>query len=63
MNDQRRDFLSETVRLYFERRRLTRDLMLGDPAAPGRTDQELQLEETTAQLDALTGGWFREQLE
>jgi competence ComEA-like helix-hairpin-helix protein len=59
----REGVLSQVTKLYFERRRLQieRDLApTGDVAAAVR--REMRLHELTAQIDALTGGWFSEQL-
>ena len=51
--------LDEVTRLYFDRRRLQVELLLSPPSDL-RTDikKELQLQELTANLDALTGGGF-----
>lgn len=55
----RNDILSEVTHLYYERRRLQADLALSPPADPKtQVDKSLTLEELTAQLDALTGGYF-----
>lgn len=51
--------LEEVTRLYFERRRLQVDLLLGNPGdLKKRVGDELRLAELTAQLDAYTGGRF-----
>lgn len=65
--DQRRDFLSEAMRIYFERRRLQAELFFGDYEAPAegftfQYEKRLRLDELTSMLDALTGGWFSAQL-
>ncbi|MFT5681794.1 MAG: hypothetical protein ACI8RZ_002712 [Myxococcota bacterium] len=51
--------LDEVTRLYFDRRRLQVELLLA-PAGDLRTqlENELRLQELTANLDALTGGSF-----
>ncbi len=51
--------LDEVTRLYFDRRRLQVELLLS-PAGDLRTqlENELRLQELTANLDALTGGSF-----
>ena len=55
--------LKESTRLYYMRRRLQVDMILTPP-----TDQaslltkQLRLEELTALIDAMTGGWFSETL-
>ncbi len=55
----RDDILDEVNRLYFERRRLLASLAQRSPLDPvSRVEQEIRLEELTAGLDALTGGWF-----
>jgi len=55
----RQDILEEVTRLYFERKRLLAEFQ-GNPT--GDTillhERDLRVEEATAQLDALTGGWF-----
>jgi hypothetical protein len=56
--------LSEVTRRYYDRRRLQVDLELAPPTDLGdRVKKELRLQELTADLDALTGGWFSAQLE
>ncbi len=55
--------LEEVTRLYFARRRLQVDMLLAPRLdAQGRVEDALKLEELTAQLDAFTGGRFREAL-
>lgn len=55
--------LKEATRLYYMRRRLQVDMILTPP-----TDQaslltkQLRLEELTGLLDAMSGGWFQEEL-
>ncbi len=59
----REGVLNQVTKLYFERRRLQieRDLApTHDVAAAVR--REMRLHELTAQIDAMTGGWFSEQL-
>ncbi|MFH0913302.1 MAG: YCF48-related protein [Candidatus Omnitrophota bacterium] len=59
----RDDILDEVTRLYFERIRLKReidDLSIEDRKK--RFEKELKLEELTASLDALTGGYFSRQI-
>lgn len=59
----RDDILNEVTRLYFERRRLQVELLTNPPAnLSHRLDKELRLQELTAGLDALTGGWFSKYL-
>jgi hypothetical protein len=55
--------LKEVTRLYYMRRRLQMDLVLNPPADEGtRLTKELRLEELTALLDAMTGGFFEREL-
>ncbi|MEI8175769.1 MAG: hypothetical protein WCG78_02765 [Candidatus Omnitrophota bacterium] len=55
----RDDIVTEVTRLYFERRRLQIDLLLSPPQnLRNKVEKELRLEELTAGIDALTGGWF-----
>jgi len=64
MVDQRRDFLAEAMRIYFERRRLQSELFFSDSNEVRTSyEKQLRLDELTALLDALTGGWFSKQLE
>jgi len=64
MVDQRRDFLAEAMRIYFERRRLQAELFFSKlPESGVFYKKQLHYEELTALLDSLTGGWFSEQLE
>ncbi|HEX9780695.1 MAG TPA: hypothetical protein VGB20_05710 [bacterium] len=55
----RNDIVDQVTRLYFERRQ-TQLAMLLEPEAPlaGYVERELRLQELTAQLDGLTGGFF-----
>ena len=55
----RQDILEEVTRLYFERKRLLAEFQ-GNPTADPVLlhERRLRVEESTAQLDALTGGWF-----
>ena len=63
MVELRDDILNEVTRIYFERRRLQielftlppQDLKLG-------LEKELRLQELTADLDAMTGGYFSSEL-
>ena len=55
----RDDLLTLATKVYFERRKLQIDLMLAPPATvAAAVRSELKMQELTAQLDALTGGWF-----
>ncbi|MBP9865251.1 MAG: hypothetical protein KBC91_02485, partial [Candidatus Omnitrophica bacterium] len=63
MVDQRRDFLAEAIRIYFERRRLQSELFFSS-SNEVRTayEKQLRLDELTALLDAMTGGWFSREI-
>lgn len=51
--------LSEVTRLYFDRRRVQVDRLLGEPSDVARqVEAQLREMELTAQIDALTGGAF-----
>jgi hypothetical protein len=55
--------LKEVTRLYYMRRRLQLDLILTPPADEAtRLTKELRLEELSALLDAMTGGYFQKEL-
>lgn len=55
--------LKEVTRLYYMRRRLQLDLILNPPADEAtRLTKELRLEELTALLDAMTGGYYQKEL-
>lgn len=55
--------LREVTSLYFTRRRLMTFLKLNPPQDPGeRITESIRLEEITANLDALTGGYFTDEL-
>lgn len=59
----RYDILDEVTRLYYERRRLQTELILDSPQTPEqKLDKQLRLEELTASIDGLTGGYFSPQL-
>lgn len=64
MIELRRDLLAEATRIYFERRRLQMEILFS-PAATEQAHLEnlLRLEELTALLDGMTGGWYGKQLE
>lgn len=55
----RDDILDDVTRLYYERRRLQVEMMMSPPKSErARYDKLLRLEELTAGIDALTGGYF-----
>jgi hypothetical protein len=59
----REDVLDQATKLYFERRRLQIDLDLEPPRdLAGRVRKELRMQELTADLDALTGGFLSSRL-
>lgn len=59
MVELRDDIVDEVTRAYFDRRRLQVELMTRPPTDPqAHIDKELQLQELTARLDGLTGGYF-----
>ncbi|MBN2358461.1 MAG: helix-hairpin-helix domain-containing protein [Deltaproteobacteria bacterium] len=59
----RDDVLNEVTRRYYERRRLQLELDLAPPTEMGdRVRKELRLQELTADIDALTGGYFSQKL-
>jgi hypothetical protein len=60
----RDDILDEVMHLYFERRRLQIELLTKPPKDEIKLmEKELRLEELTAGIDAMTGGWFSEEIE
>ena len=61
----RESLLSEVTRIYFERRRIQMEIFLSETERPlqERLDLLLRLDELTAQLDALTNGYFSRALE
>lgn len=55
----RHDLLEEVNRVYFERRRLLSEFAAHPSEDPLLSrERSLRLEELSAQLDGLTGGWF-----
>jgi hypothetical protein len=60
----RDSILDEINRVYFERRRLQVELLLSAPEDfKEKIEKELRLQELTADIDALTGGYFSRRLE
>ena len=56
--------MNEVTRTYFERRRLQIEIMASPPNdLKVSLEKELRLQELTADIDALTGGYFSKQLE
>ncbi len=59
----RNDILDEVTRTYFERRRLRVEMLLSPPEdMKERIGQELRIQELTADIDALTGGYLSRKL-
>lgn len=57
--NQREDVLTTVNKLYFARRQLQADLEIEPPSSVQKNIQlQLRIEGLTADLDALTGGWF-----
>lgn len=56
--------LKESTRLYFMRRRLQIEMILNPPTDRASVlTKELRLEELTGLIDAMTGGWFQQELD
>jgi predicted tellurium resistance membrane protein TerC len=63
MVELRDDIMNEVTRAFFERRRVQMEVLMHPPTDPKREiEQALKLQELTARLDGLTGGWFSEQI-
>ena len=59
MAELRDDVLNEVTRLYYERRRLQADMAIHPARAlPAQIEQQLRLDELTANIDGLTGGYL-----
>ncbi len=58
----RNDILEDVTRIYFERIKLKRELAVTKDLEK-RADKELRIEELTAKLDGLTGGYFSRRVE
>ena len=59
----RDDVLDEVTRLYFERRKLQIELMTSPPKEiNAKLEKILRLQELTAGVDALTGGYLSKRL-
>ena len=64
MVELRNDIIDEITRLYFERRRIQVELLQNPPKdLTKRVDKELRLEELTANIDGMTGGYFSREVE
>lgn len=56
--------LKESTRLYYMRRRLQVDMILKPPTDQATLlSKQLRIEELTAMLDAMTGGWYQNALD
>ena len=63
MVELRDDIVDTVTRLYFERRRLQVVLLTDPPKEPRAVlEQELRIQELTALLDGLTGGYFSKRM-
>jgi len=64
MVELRNDILTEVTHLYFERRRLEIEMaqVVSKDVPMDRVNQEIQLQELTASIDALTGGYLSRRL-
>nr|MBU1327930.1 hypothetical protein [Candidatus Omnitrophota bacterium] len=64
MVELRDDIMNEVTRTYFERRRLQIEILASPPQNLKLSlEKELRLQELTADIDALTGGYFSKCLE
>ena len=56
--------LKESTRLYYMRKRLQVDMILKPPTDQATIlSKQLRIEELTAMLDAMTGGWYQRALD
>lgn len=63
MVELRDDILDDITRLYYERRRIQVDMLISYPKSEKeKYDKLLRIEELTASIDALTGGYFSARL-
>lgn len=64
MVELRDEILAEVTRLYYERRRAELDFLVNPPTDPiDFVKAQMRIDELTANLDALTGGYFSSQVE
>ena len=64
MVELRDDIINEVTRTYFERRRLQIEILTSPPRdLKVSLEKELRLQELTADIDALTGGYFSGRLQ
>ncbi len=60
----RQDLLEETTRLYFERQKLMAEFDTHSSTDPLLNRERLiRIQELTAYLDAISGGWFSREME
>ena len=60
---QREDIVTTVTKLYYERRQAQIDMVLNPPSSTSeKLRAELRIQELTANIDALTGGWFGQEL-
>ena len=64
MTQLRNDIVDQVTRTYFERRRLQASMLAEPPAEQaGILEKELRLQELTALIDGLTGGYFSQRMQ
>ena len=62
--ERREDLLTTVNKLYFSRRQLQAESVLNPPSDPRKAlKARMRLDGLTADLDALTGGWFSQQVQ
>jgi hypothetical protein len=64
MVELRNDIIDEITRLYFERRRIQVELLQNPPKDSVKCmEKELRIQELTANIDGMTGGYFSREAE
>ncbi|MFA5339263.1 MAG: hypothetical protein WC317_03825 [Candidatus Omnitrophota bacterium] len=64
MVELRNDIMEALNTVYFERKKLQKQLIrITDKESPAYTERELRIEELTASIDGLTGGYLSRKLE
>ncbi|MDD5311195.1 MAG: hypothetical protein PHX64_05540, partial [Candidatus Omnitrophica bacterium] len=64
MVELRNDIMEALNTAYFERKKLQKQLIrITDKESPSYTERELRIEELTATIDGLTGGYLSRKLE
>ncbi len=62
-SDRRNKLLKELTKVYYQRRKAQIDAILNPPTdIAKKLESDLKIQEMTATLDAMTGGWFSDQL-